>query len=120
MNKYDKDFDYTAPFQQRVKPVLSISRRRRRDTPKPKVKNVPQNVKGWFVRKRFGDGNYYLGLIRSAGRARGRLKSAGDDEDKTIQAQTPKRSHASKRLNLNQQQIRLQLEKNSLLETCPI
>ena len=86
MNKFDKDFDYTAPFQQQVQPVLSVSRRRSRATPKPKVKNVPQNVKGRFVRKQFDDGNYYLGLIRSVGRAKGRLQSAGDQEDKTIYA----------------------------------
>ena len=90
MNKYDKNFDYTAPVQQPapVEPVLSISRRRRRPRapPKPKVKNVPQNLKGRFVRKQFTDGNYYLGLIKSVGRAKGRLESEGDDEDKTIYA----------------------------------
>ena len=90
MNKYDKNFDYTAPVQQPapVEPVLSVSRRRRRPRapPKPKVKNVPQNLKGRFVRKQFSDGNYYLGLIKSVGRAKGRLESEDDDEDKTIYA----------------------------------
>ena len=47
---------------------------------------MPKNVKGRFVRKRFNDGNYYLGLIKSVGRAKGRLQSEGDDEDKTIYA----------------------------------
>ena len=84
MNKYDKNFDYTAP----VEPVLSVSHRRCRPRapPKPKVKNVPQNLKGRFVRKQFSDGNYYLGLIKSVGRAKRRLESEGDDEDKTTYA----------------------------------
>jgi hypothetical protein len=88
MNKFDKNFDYTAPVQQpTVEPVLSISRRQRRKRvpPKPKVKNVPQNLKGRFVRKQFSDGNYYLGLIKSVGRAKGRL-GGGGDEDKKIYA----------------------------------
>ena len=34
----------------------------------------------------WGDGNYYPGLIKSVGRAKGRLQSAGDDEDITAYA----------------------------------
>ena len=48
--------------------------------------NVPQNLKGRLVRKLFDDGNYYLGYIKSVGRAKGRLQSEGDEEDKTIYA----------------------------------
>ena len=89
MNKYDKNFDYTAPVQQPTpEPVLSIKRcsRRLKVPTKPKVKNVPQNLKGRFVRKRFSDGKYYLGLIKSVGRAKGRLESESGEEDKTIYA----------------------------------
>ena len=50
------------------------------------MKNVPQNLKGRLVRKPFDDGNYYLGYIKSVGRAKGRLQSEGDEEDKTIYA----------------------------------
>ena len=38
------------------------------------------------MRKQFSDGEYYLGLIKSVGRAKGRLQSDGDEEDKTIYA----------------------------------
>ena len=47
---------------------------------------MPQNLKGRLVRKLFDDGNYYLGYIKSVGRAKGRLQSEGDEEDKTIDA----------------------------------
>ena len=45
-----------------------------------------QNLKGRFVRKQFSDGNHYLGLIKSVGRAKGRLQSDGGEEDKTTYA----------------------------------
>ena len=38
------------------------------------------------MRKLFNDGQYYLGIIKSVGRAKGRLKSEDEEEDKTVYA----------------------------------